>query len=398
MKLLSISCLSLFVSLSTSLDLLNGGNTRVGVIPNTVVMDGSRLVENKQRIRAGHTSYISALNHLIAQADSWLGKGPWTVTNKTQAPPNGTMHDYASQAPYWFPSNTTNGCPYVQRDGERNPEVDKYPDHNAREARYAKHASLILQTWFIDPATAMTPHLSHAQIIPCRNDGRAIGIIDFSMEYTNVLDAAAILASTHAPGWTKASQRAFMDWNKKFLDWLVNSAFGKEEAGQENNHGTFANMQIASLALFTGDRALSQETCQVAKSLINSQIRPNGSQPMELARTRSWHYSNFNLGAHLRFALVAKKVDLDLFSYEGPAGQSLFRATEFLLAAAGEGQSAWNFQELDFQPYAATDNVQAAADAGNRKAQAVVYQLPPPPGGNIYMLRPAAEQLDNIAG
>src|SRR4051795_7121390 len=100
MKLLSISCLSLFVSLSTSINLLNGGNTRVGVIPNTVVIDGSRLVENKQRIRAGHTSYITALNNLIAQADSWLGKGPWTVTNKTQAPPNGKMHDYASQAPY----------------------------------------------------------------------------------------------------------------------------------------------------------------------------------------------------------------------------------------------------------------------------------------------------------
>jgi hypothetical protein len=119
---------------------------------------------------------------------------------------------------------------------------------------------------------------------------------------------------------------------------------------------------------------------------------------MELARTRSWHYSNFNLGAHLRFALVAKKVGLDLFSYEGPDGQSLFRATEFLLAAAAEGQSAWDFQELEFQPYAATDNVQATADAGNRKAQAVVSRLPPPPGGNIYMLRPAAEQLDNIAG
>jgi hypothetical protein len=416
MKLLSISCLSLFVSLSTSLNILNGGNTHKGVIPNTVVIDGSRLVENKQRIRAGHTSYITALNHLIAQADSWLDKGPWTVTNKTQAPPNGTIHDYASQAPYWFASNTTTGCPYVQRDGVRNPEVDKYPDHSARaqmfnssyilslawyytgEARYAKHASLILQTWFIDPATAMTPHLSHAQIIPCSNDGRAIGIIDFSQEYTNVLDAAAILASTNAPGWTKASQRAFMDWNKKFLDWLVNSTFGKEEAGEENNHGTFANMLIAALALFTGDKALSKETCQVAKSLINGQIRPNGSQPMELARTRSWHYSNFNLGAHLRFALVAKKVGLDLFSYEGPDGQSLFKATEFLLAAAVEGQSAWDFQELEFQPYAATDNVQAAADAGNRKAQAVVSRLPPPPGGNIYMLRPAAEQLDNIAG
>ncbi|RHZ66751.1 alginate lyase family protein [Aspergillus thermomutatus] len=414
MKLLWISCLNLFISLSSSLNLPNG-HWRQDLVPNTVVMDGFRLVENKKRIQAGDASLKAALGHLTTEADSWLGQGPWTVTSKTQAPPNGTIHDYASQAPYWWPSNTTDGCPYVQRDGERNPEVDKYPDHSGRDqmfrssyilslawyytgqVKYAKHASLILQTWFIDPATAMTPQLNHAQIIPCRNTGRAIGIIDFSMEYTNVVDAAAILASTNAPGWTGANQRAFMTWNRQFLDWLVNSPFGKEEAAEENNHGTFANMQIAALALFMGNAALSEETSQVAKSLIDAQIRPNGSQPMELARTRSWHYSNFNLGAHLRFALVAKKVGVDLYRYEGPDGQSLFGATDFLLKAAVEGESAWPFEELDFKPYAATDNVQAAADAGDSEAQAVVPQLPPPPSGNIYVLRPAPEQLDNIA-
>ncbi|KAL1835262.1 hypothetical protein VTK73DRAFT_5905 [Phialemonium thermophilum] len=179
------------------------------------------------------------------------------------------------------------------------------------DARYARHASRILQTWFVDADTAMTPNLQHAQIIPCANDGRAIGIIDFSQEYTNVLDAAAILAATSAPGWTADNQRAFLDWNRQFLDWLVNSPFGKSEAGEDNNHATFANMQIAALALFTGDRALARQTTDAAKKLIDSQIRPNGSQPEELARTRSWHYSNFNLGAHLRFALVARKVGVE---------------------------------------------------------------------------------------
>ncbi|KAF7114199.1 hypothetical protein CNMCM5793_007777 [Aspergillus hiratsukae] len=413
MKLLWISCVSLLLSASSSLSLPNGHGS---IIPKTVVIDGVRLVENKLRLWAGDASRKAALGHLTTEADSWLSQGPWTVTSKSQAPPNGTIHDYASQAPYWWPSNTTDGCPYVNRDGERNPEVEKYTDHSGRrsmfrssyilslawyytgQAKYAKRASLILQTWFIDPATAMMPHLQHAQIIPCRNDGRAIGIIDFSQEYTNVLDAAAILASTNAPGWTRANQHAFMNWNRQFLDWLVNSPFGKEEAGEENNHGTFAKMQIAALALFTGDRSLAEKTSEEAKSLINVQIRPNGSQPAELERTRSWHYSNFNLGAHLRFALVSKKVGVDLLGYKGPDGQSLFGAANFLLKAAVEGQSAWEFEELEFKPYAATDNIHAAADAGDREAKAVVPRLPPPPTGDIYVLRPAAEQLDNIAG
>jgi hypothetical protein len=68
------------------------------------------------------------------------------------------------------------------------------------------------------------------------------------------------------------------------------------------------------------------------------------------------------------------------------------------LKAAVEGKSAWQFEELEFKPYAATDNVHAAADAGDSKAKAVVSQLLPPPTGDIYVLRPAAEQLDNIAG
>jgi hypothetical protein len=244
----------------------------------------------------------------------------------------------------------------------------------------------------------MTPNLQHAQIIPCQNDGRAIGIIDFSQEYTNVLDAVAILTSTNAPGWTQENQEAFMSWNCQFLDWLTNSPFGMEEAAEKNNHGTFANMQIAAIALFTEHWGLAEETSQVAKTLIDGQIRPNGSQPLELERTRSWHYSNFNLGAHLRFALIAKKVGVDLLRYEGPDGQSLFGATDFLLAAAVEGQDAWPFEELDFKPYAATDNVQAAANAGDLKARRVISQLPPPPSGDIYVLRPAPEQLDNIAG
>lgn len=413
MARLSLSCLSLFLLLPTSFSLPYDISAR-HLFPDTIVIEGHRLVENKVRLWAGDEKLTTALGHLTAEADTWLAKGPWTVTSKPNPAPNGTMHDYLSQAPYFWPSDTPDGCPYVERDGQRNPEVETGTNHPARdsmfrssymlslawyytrEAKYAEHASLILQTWFIDPATAMTPHLKHAQVIPCLNDGRAIGIIDFSMEFTNVIDAAAILASTKAPGWTKANQKTFKKWSKQFLDWLVNSDFGKTEAAEPNNHGTFAHMQIATLALFTGDRALARKEASFAKSLIDSQILPNGSQPLELARTQSWHYANFNLGAHYRFALVGKKVGVDLFHHRGPDGQSLFGATKLLLKAAVEGKGAWPYQELHFIPWAATDNIQAAADEGNREAKAVVSKLPTPPNGDIYVLRPASEQLDNI--
>ncbi|KAJ6612033.1 alginate lyase-domain-containing protein [Mycena sp. CBHHK59/15] len=136
------------------------------------------------------------------------------------------IHDYASQAPYFWPSHTSDGCPYVNRDGVHNPEVDKYTDHNDRgsmfqssyilalawyytgKTQYATHAGDILRTWFITSATRMNPNLNHAQFIPCANTGRSIGIIDFSQQYTSVLDAAAILASG-APGWSTSDISAF---------------------------------------------------------------------------------------------------------------------------------------------------------------------------------------------
>jgi hypothetical protein len=383
--------------------------------PRTVVIDGNRLVSAKTRLGEGDPDLLPAFGHLIAQADYWLTKGPWTVTSKTAIPPNGTIHDYASQAPYFWPNpNTADGCPYINKDGVRNPEVDNYPDklgsislfnstyalslawYYTGNPKYSSHAADIIRTWFLNSETAMKPNLDHAQIVPCANTGRSIGIIDFSQDYTEVLDAVAIL-NTGAPGWTKTDAQAFQAWNKQFLQWLAFSPFGIEEAAVKNNHGTYANMQITALALFTGNMSLARSTAELAKTFLNSQITANGSQPQELARTRSFHYSNFDLTAHLRWALTARKLGVDMFKYVGPQGQTLFKAVEFLVPAAVNGTEDWSYPELLFTQYAATDNVHAAAQEGDLAAQAAVKDLQPPAfGGDIFVLRPAPQQLDNI--
>jgi hypothetical protein len=388
--------------------------------PKTVVIDGKRLKEARTRLDGGDAQLRKAVRDLTARADSWLGQGPWTVVDKPKPAPSGDVHDYLSQAPYWWPSQPKTqenpwGCPYVQRDGERNPEVDTGTDrpdvgkvfnsvttlslawYYTGRSEYAEHAAQILRTWFVSPATRMNPNLNHGQFIPCKYDGRAIGIIDFSQQYTSVLDAIAIL-DTGAPGWSAADRKGMRAWNVSFLDWLVNSPFGKEESAAKNNHGTFQDMQVAGIALAVGDKGLARRTVLDARAKrIDPQIAADGSQPQELARTRSWHYSTFDLVAYTRLAAIGQHVGVDLWGYQGPQGQSLFKAVHYLLPAA-TGAAAWPHPELEFHRYAASDVVRAAADAGDARAKAAVPRLQAPPGGDLWALRPAAEQLDSIAG
>ena len=49
---------------------------------------------------------------------------------------------------------------------------------------------------------------------------------------------------------------------------------------------------------------------------LESQIKPDGSQPYELARTKSWNYSNMNMSGFVKIALMAEKIDIDLWHYQ----------------------------------------------------------------------------------
>jgi Alginate lyase len=396
----------------------SGHRPPVRPAPHTVVLDGTRLQRAGAALHHGDRALTATLAQLTAQADGWLTKGPWTVTSKPQTPPGGDKHDYLSQAPYWWPTEPRTadnpwGCPYVQKDGVRNPDVDTITDHDGRgqmfsavytlslawyytgKAAYAEHAATILRTWFLDPATRMNPNLDHGQIIPCKTDGRAIGIIDFSQQFTDVLDATAIL-DVGAPGWTRTDHQGMQDWYADFTTWLGGD-FAAAEAGADNNHGTFFDMQLAALQLATGHRDLARQTVvAAAKKRIDAQVAADGGLPQELARTRSWHYSTFDLVALTRLAQIGRHVGVDLWNYRNPAGATITDAVDFLLPAA-TGTAAWPYPELQFQRFAASDAVRAAADAGDPRAKAAVPLLEAPPGGDLWPLRPATEQLDPIS-
>jgi hypothetical protein len=387
--------------------------------PGTVVLDGAQLAADRMKLLAGDPTLRASLTNLIAQAKPELTQGPWTVMDKTQIPPSGDKHDYMSLAPYYWPTQPQTpdnpwGCPYVNKDGQVSPISRSIPDkpewiqaYNAiyqlslawyytGDPAYAQRAELDLRTWFLNAATKMNPNLNFAQGIPCQVSGRGIGIIDFSYTFTEILDAVDLL-NDGAPGWQSADSTGMTSWAGQFLTWLRTSKNGSDEAAAKNNHGSFYDMLSAATALFTGQRSLAKSiVTQAETKRIAVQIQANGEQSLELTRTRSWHYFNFNLVALTRLADIGAHVGVNLWKYTAPDGGNLSAAVNYLIPAATEGQSVWTFPELAFHQFAAVDIMHAAADAGDRQAKAALPKLQIEPGGDLYPIRPAAEQLDNV--
>ena len=150
----------------------------------------ARLEKNEPQLR-------SALEALEQDAKAALALTPPSVMDKGVTPPSGDKHDYMSQAPYWWPDPAKpDGKPYIQRDGERNPELKQISDHDnfgrvmsavstlglayrltgargVRVAGGAARARLVSQS---RDANEPTPALraGHSGI----TDGRGIGIIE----------------------------------------------------------------------------------------------------------------------------------------------------------------------------------------------------------------------------
>jgi hypothetical protein len=387
-------------------------------IPKTVVLDGTQLALTRALVRVGDPQLRTTLKDLTTQANSYLNQGPWSVMDKTQVPPSGDKHDYLSQAPYFWPTEPATasnplGCPYVDKDGDVNPAAEDITDHNERgemfnavydltlawyytgNAAYAQRAELDLATWFINPATAMNPNLDYTQGIPCQVDGRGIGIIDFSQQFTDILDATAIL-DTGAPGWSGADHTSMQSWYSQFLTWLETSPNAADEAASTNNHGSFFDQQEAALALATGQPGLARQIVTTAETKrLDVQLAADGTEPLEISRTRSWHYSNFNLTALTRLAMIGQHVGVNLWTYQTPSGGSILKSIDFLIPAA-TGATAWTYPELDFQAFAAIDLVHVAAEHGDKAAAAAVSKVQAPPGGDLFPLAPAPEQLDSV--
>ncbi|MCB2410507.1 alginate lyase family protein [Hymenobacter lucidus] len=308
-----------------------------------LLLDPAALSQYRTTYKKGGPAEAQQVKALLTKADQALRHGPYTVTSKQRMPPSGDKHDYISQAPYWWPDpSKPDGKPYIQKDGLVNPETEQLQDDEnlaglcrdvrdlalgyyfSGDEKYAAHAARQLRTFFLDPATRMNPNLNFGQGIPGLNDGRSFGIIE-SRHLVYIPDALALLSGSKS--LTPALVRDLKGWYGQYVQWLTTSKIGQEEGANKNNHGTFHDVQLVDFALFIGNRELARQTLEKQTlPRLPVQFAPDGSQPLELARTRPWNYVSMNLQGWLQLAVLARHAGVDLWQYTSPEGRSLGQA------------------------------------------------------------------------
>jgi hypothetical protein len=275
---------------------------------------------------------------VLKAADAYLKQKPVTITASHSPRSAGGLHDFCSEGDYWWPDPSDPDGPYVQRDGMTNP--DNFVEHRkvlmrlsvqvptlaaawkiTGEKRYADRAALHLRAWFVDAETRMNPNLQYAQAIHGRFTGRGTGIID-TIHLVEVARAIEVLSPTLA----KSDLDGIKKWFGEYTTWMMTHPYGIAERDTTNNHATCWFMQVAAFAHLTGD----QKTLEFARDRFKTVLLPNqmaadGSFPRELARTKPYGYSLFNLEAFSTLAQI-----LDLWSFELPDGRGMRKAVAYM--------------------------------------------------------------------
>jgi hypothetical protein len=302
-----------------------------------------------------------AASAVIDRAESERRKPLYSVVNKTRLPASEDAHDYFSFAPYWWPDpDSDDGLPYVRRDGEYNEatlgdatdkqrlidfidtvNVLSWSYRLTGDERYAQRAVAQLRHWFIAPETRMAPNLRYAQAIPGRVEGRGIGIIE-SRLLIGLSDSIRHLKPS--PALTDETFGQLKQWYGDYLDWMLTSENGRKEHAKRNNHGTWYDAQVVAFARFVDRPALAKRQLHEVLDRLETQFEPDGRQPLELERTRPWHYANFNLAAWS--VLLREASALGLTWPEEEADRARLAAAYRWVADHAANPDDWSYQEL----------------------------------------------------
>ena len=297
-------------------------------------------------------------DRVVAAANEYLKEEPITVTASRSPRSAGGPHDFYSEGDYWWPDPKNPDGPYIQKDGQTNP--DNFVAHRhamvrmsrqvatltaayriTGDEKYARHAIKHLRAWFVDEPMRMNPNLQYAQAIKGITTGRGIGVID-TLHLIEPARAAQVLAQANV---LKGDELAGVEkWFADYVTWMTTSKNGLDEMNAENNHGTCWVLQVAAFASFTGDEEkLAMCRKRYKEVLLPKQMAEDGSFPRELKRTKPYGYSLFNADAMAGVCWILSTPGDDLWKFETPDGKSLCKGVAWIAPFIAD-KSKWPYK------------------------------------------------------
>lgn len=375
------------------------------------------------RARSGPAN--PALESLVADAERALEIAPPSVLDKPHVPPSGDKRDYFSLSIYFWPDpEKPDGLPYVPRDGVVNPETEQYDrsafvamaDHVdtltfayacTGEERFAEKAAIFLRTWFLDPRTGMRPNMLFAQYIPgdkvatpwkqypARFVPGVEGRKGIYVSFGGVIEDVSLIPLTdcfrllrRSRHWSDSDESGMRTWYAAYARWLRTHQHGLDEAACRNNHGSWYWAGIASFLEVSGaGDEVGRLLAEVLPQRLQMQVEPDGSQPEELGRAISQHYTAFALTSFTNIAIAAGRVGFDAWAVRTNDGRSIRRALDWMVPYLTGGPE-WRWRQIKpFDPAVMVPALTAAAarfpQDGYRR---VIGTMPPLPKGHRYRL------------
>ena len=263
-----------------------------------------------------------ATQALRKRADEILAMPTLKVVEIKIPRPSGDPHDFISMGPYWWPNpDTPDGLPYVRRDGYVNPEVKTGIGPGGVYSRvhtlaltcfyigdegYSEYANRQLYDWFINPETKMNPNGKYAQGIPGICEGRGTGLISFGSAYS-LFNGMGILE--HMGLLDEKINEGVKAWFVEFANWILTHEYGIAMDNGHDNHASWHDANLLATAIYTNRPQLVKKICSTAYDRrVKFLIKPDGSQPSELSRTKAMGYSFYNLQAQLVIANIAERL------------------------------------------------------------------------------------------
>ncbi|MBS8225590.1 glycosyltransferase [Vannielia litorea] len=292
-------------------------------------------------------------SRLLQEAELALQRPASSVTDKSIAPPGGTLHDYFPQAAELEIPDDPGMAPALSdrvRLGEfiYDATILALAGAAAREGSFSAGGAALVRRWFVEPATRMSPNLNFAELAPGGKAEMPGGRLAELRNLPVLLDAIRLLVRSGA--MSPEDKTGFDAWLAEYAGWIRAARDEVPEDRLACEIATGCELQQAAIAAYLSDvETLAQVFRRSRERLLvqfDAKGRPRGKS--RAAKVPEVHLSNLLAWANL--ATIAEQCGDRLWDFsdgDGPILARAFGAVLDIIAKLANGGTAEAIADID---------------------------------------------------